>query len=231
MPPSWNAVLQGVPLHAPEPSLFFFMDASLTGWGVSWQDHQLSRQWCPQEQLQHINWLELKAANIRKQGGTHSISIFHKTLEIFHLLDQFVIILIRTYLPGARNVTADALSRLNSPSPTEWRLPVATLRNLFCIFGTPLMDMFATVENKVTPIYILPYPDDRVWAVDALSISWDDLGLIYAFPPAPIVPKTLEKIRYSHGATIILVASQHPSRPWHPLLLQLSLRPRLRYLK
>ena len=33
-----------VPLHAPEPSLFFFTDASLTGWGASWQEHQLSRQ-------------------------------------------------------------------------------------------------------------------------------------------------------------------------------------------
>ena len=36
--------------------------------------------------------------------------------------------------------------------------------------------------------------DDRARVVDALSISWDDLGLIYAFPPAPIVPKTLDWI-------------------------------------
>ena len=54
---------------------------------------------------------------------------------------------------------------------------------------------FAIAENKVTPIYVSPYPDDLAWAVDALSISWDDLGLNYAFPPAPIVPKSLEWIR------------------------------------
>ena len=166
-------------------------------------------------------------AYIRKQGGTHSQSLFYKTLELFDLLDQFVITLVPTHLPGARNVTADALSRISQPSPTEWRLPTETLHNLFCVLGTPLVDMFATAENRMTPVYVSPYPDDRAWAVDALSLSWDDLGLVYAFPPAPIVPKTLQKIQKSRGTTVIMIASQHPSRPWHPLLLQLSIRPRI----
>ena len=96
-------------------------------------------------------------AYIRKQRGMHSLSLFHKTLELFQLLDKFAIILV--HLQGARsNVTADALSRLDSPSPTEWRLPLGTLNSLFFAFRTPLMDMFATVENKVTPIYVSPYP-------------------------------------------------------------------------
>ena len=85
--------------------------------------------------------------------------------------------------------------------------------------------MFTTAENKVTPVYVSPYPDERALAVEALSISWDSLGLVYAFPPAPIIPKTLQKIKDSHGTTVIPIASKHPSRPWHPLLLQLSLRP------
>ena len=130
-------VLQGVPLHLPEPNLFFFTDASLTGCGASWQNRHISGQWSHPDSSQHINWLELEAirlavlqwgpqwrnqtvqvccdnstavAYIRKQGGTHSMSLFNKTLDIFHLLDQFVILLIPTHLPGARNVTADALS-------------------------------------------------------------------------------------------------------------------------
>ena len=180
--------IQGVPLHLPEPNLFFFTDASLTGWGASWQDRHLSGQWSPQDSSQHINWLKLEAirlavlqwgpqwhnqtvrvycdnsttvAYIRKQGGTHSISLFNKTLELFHLLDHFGILLIPNHLPGAQNVTADALSRLNSPSPTEWRLPQETLLNLFSVLGTPLLDMFAMAENRVTPIYISPYPDNK----------------------------------------------------------------------
>ena len=122
---------------------------------------------------------------------------------------------------------ANALSRISQPSPTEWRIPTETLNNLFCVFGTPLIDMFATAENRVTPVYVSPYQDDRAWAVDTLSLSWDDLGLVYEFPPAPIVPKTLQKILKSRGTTVIMIASQHPSRQWHPLLLQLSTRPRI----
>ena len=129
-------VLQGVPLHLPEPTLFFLTDAPVTGWGASWQTRHHSGQWSHPETFQHINWMELEAllqwgsqwrnqtvgvycdnstavAYICKQGGTHSISLFNKTLELFQLLDQFVILLIPTHLPRARNVTADALSRIN----------------------------------------------------------------------------------------------------------------------
>ena len=235
-------VLQGVPLHLQEPRLFFFTDASLTGWGASWQDSHLSGQWSHQDSYQHFKCLELETiwlaflqwgpqwhnqtvrvycnnstavAFIRKQGGTHSISLFNKTLELFHLLDQFWILFNPIHLPGARNVTADALSRLNSPSSTEWRLPQETLFRLLSAFGTPLADMFATAENRLTPQFS-PYPDDRAWVVNALSISWDSLGLVCAFPPAPIVPKTFQKIKDSWGAMVILIASQHPFRPWHP---------------
>ena len=35
-------VMTGVPLHLPEPSLFFFTVASLMGWSASWIDHQIS---------------------------------------------------------------------------------------------------------------------------------------------------------------------------------------------
>ena len=120
-------------------------------------------QWGPQWRNQTVRvYCENSTAivYIRKQGGTHSISLFNKTLELFHLLDQFVILLIPTHLPGAWNVTADALSRLNSPSPTKWWLPLATLHNLFSVFRTTLVDMFAIAENKVTPVYVSPYLDE-----------------------------------------------------------------------
>ena len=98
-----------------------FTDASLKGWGASWNDNQISGLWSAPESLRHINWLELEAirlallqwgpqwrhhsvrvycdnstavAYIRKQvGGTHSQSLFYKTLELFDLLYQFVITL------------------------------------------------------------------------------------------------------------------------------------------
>ena len=96
-------VMTGVPLHLPEPSLFFFTDTSLKGWGASWKDHQISGLWSTPDSQRHINWLELEAirlavlqwgpqwrhqtvrvycdnstavAYIRKQGGTRSQPLF-----------------------------------------------------------------------------------------------------------------------------------------------------------
>ena len=157
-------VMTGVPLHLPEPSLFFFTDASLKGWGASWKDHQISGLWSTPDSQRHINWLELEAirlallhwgtqwrhqtvgvychsstavAYIRKQGRTRSQPLFYKTLELFELLDQFVITLIPTHLPGARNVTANALSRLSQPSPTEWPSNRNLKQSVLCLRNSP----------------------------------------------------------------------------------------------
>ena len=158
-------VMTGVPLHLPEPSLFFFMDASLKGWGASWKDNQISGLWSAPESLRHINWLELEAirlallqwghqwrhqfvrvycdnsttvAYIRKQGGTHSQSLFYKTLELFDLLDQFVITLVPTHRPGARNIMADALSRISQPKPNQMASSNRNLeQSVLCLRNSP----------------------------------------------------------------------------------------------
>ena len=39
-----------------------------------------------------------------------------------------------------------------------------------------------------------PVPDQLAWAVDALSLLWEDLDT-YAFPPAAILGKVLEKLQ------------------------------------
>ena len=104
-------VLQGVPLHPPEPTLFFFTDVSLRGWGASWQTRHLSRLRSHPESSQHINWLELETiqlavlqwgpqwhnqtdrvycnnstavAYIRKHGGTHPTSRLTKRWNYFN---------------------------------------------------------------------------------------------------------------------------------------------------
>ena len=61
------SVMTGVPLRLPDPSLFFFKDASLKGWGASWKDHQISGIWSHTDSQCHINWLEL--ASISKDSG------------------------------------------------------------------------------------------------------------------------------------------------------------------
>ena len=56
--------------------------------------------------------------------------------------------------------------------------PSGNLTEAVLCLRDPLVDIVATAENRVTPIYISPYPDSRAWAVDALSITWDGLGLV-----------------------------------------------------
>lgn len=58
------------------------------------------------------------------------------------------------------------------------------------------------------------------WAVDAFSITWD-WSLAYAFPPAPLIPRVLRKIREDQ-ARIILIAPFWPKRAWFSLLRSLS---------
>ena len=129
--------------------------------------------------------------------------------------------------PSSRSQECDSRCPVSNQQPQPYRMADSSrnLKQSVLCLRDPLVDMFTMAENKVTPVFVSPYPNDRAWEVDALSISWDALGLVYIFPPAPIVPKTLQKIKDSQGTTVILIASQHPSRLWHPLLLQLSLRP------
>ena len=56
-----------------------------------------------------------------------------------------------------------------------------------------------------------PVPDTLAWAVNALSLSWEDLDP-YAFPPAA----TLDKVR------VILIAPGWPNMPWFWDLVTIS---------
>ena len=129
--------------------------------------------------------------------------------------------------PSSWSTECDSGCRVSNQQSQSYRMEDSArnrTQSVLC-FRDLLVDMFATTENKVTPVYVSLYLDDRTWAVDALSISWDGWGLVYDFPSAPIVPKTPQKLKFSQGTTVILIASQHPSRPCHLLLLQLSLHP------
>ena len=70
-----------------------------------------------------------------------------------------------------------------SAQPNGMASSTSNLKQTVLCLGDSLIDMFATAENKVTPIFVSPYPDDRAWAVDALSLSWDDLGLNLRLSP------------------------------------------------
>ena len=243
-------VLPGVPLHLPEPSLFFFTDVFLTGWGASWQHLQLTGQWSNPRIISAHQLAGARSHQIDPTSVGNSVtqsdcsgvlwqqygSSLHSQAgrDPFHISVQQNSGTLSSSGPVCDSPHSNSSSRsqecdsrcpcleINSPSPTEWRIPQETLSNLFSVLGTPLVDMFAMAENKVTLVFVSPYPGNRAWDLDAPLHIMDALGLMYAFPPAPIVPKTLRRSRTPTAPQWFLIVSQHPSRP---LLLQLSLRP------
>ena len=81
------------------------------------------------------------------------------------------------------------------------------------------MDLFATRFNNKLPQFVSPVPDPQAWAVDALSLSWENLDP-YAFPPAAILGKVMEKLQDYNR--IILIAPGWPNMPWFWDLVAMS---------
>ena len=80
-----------------------------------------------------------------------------------------VIIVRARHIPGCLNVIADHLSRPNRPIWTEWSLHPEIVKHIFRLWGTPEVDMFATVSNSHLPRFMSPVPEPRALAVNALS--------------------------------------------------------------
>ena len=98
------------------------------------------------------------------------------------------------HIPGRLNVIADKLSRLGQTIQTEWSLHPAVFQAVCARWHQPQVDLFATRFNNKLPQFVSRGSDPQAWAVDALSLSWEDLDP-YAFPLAAILGKVVEKLQ------------------------------------
>ena len=53
---------------------------------------------------------------------------------------------------GCWKILADQLSRIKI-QPTEWMLHKSVVQKIFHLWGFPLIDLFASIRNKQTPIF------------------------------------------------------------------------------
>ena len=239
-------LLRGVPLQPSHPEIRLFTDASTFGWGAHIDLDQVGGQWSPPWLACHINVLETRAVllalrhflprltghhvivmsdnttvigQIKNQGGTQSRDLFNLIQEIYQLADQNQLVLSARHIPGHLNVIADRLSRSHQILPGEWTLCPQVLRQLWRLWGSPHVDMFATTDNARLPTFVSPLPEPGAWETDALSFSWTGLWA-YAYPPTPLIPRVLEKVR-SEECEIILIAPAWPTQAWFPALLRL----------
>ena len=117
------------------------------------------------------------------------------------------------HIPGCLDVIADHPSRPNQPISTEWSLHPEIVKRIFRLWGTPGVDMFATVSISHLPRLMSPIPEPRALVVDALSQDWQGRSM-YMFPPFPLLNKVIQKLRSTQAAEVFLVAHWWPKQSW-----------------
>ena len=116
------------------------------------------------------------------------------------------------HIPGQLNVIADKLSRLSQTIQTEWSLHPEVFQAMCSRWHQPQVDLFATRFNNKLSQFVSPVPHPQAWAVDALSLSWENLDP-YAFPPPAILGKVVEKLQDYPCNRIILISPGWPNKP------------------
>ena len=236
-----------VPIRPLPPQLYLYTDASAQGWGAHCHLGEIAGLWAQTQTQYHINYLELMAvwlalkhfqdrlagswvtvvsdnvtslAYIRNQGGTNSLTLSILAEELLIWCHHRSITLTTEFVPGKLNVIADQLSRGSQILPTEWTISHQALLPLWQVWEKPHIDLFATEFNARLPVYISPVRDERAFAQNAFSLSWENMSA-YAYPPTALIPKVLAKFRLDRPS-LILITPGWPKRPWFSELLQLS---------
>ena len=221
----------------PGPEHVIASDASNSGWGGIVDNESKARgQWSSDEMKSHINERELKAAYFMLQSLCGNLSDTHIRLQLDnttavacinrmastkprHQTTIRKITLSAEYLPGCQNTTADAESRAIVNNDAEWMLIKPVFRQICNIYGTPIIDLFASRLNKQLSNYYAWKPDPKAIAIDAFPQNWNK-GLMYAFPPFRIIGRVLQKVM-AEGATLILIAPIWPTQSWFATALKM----------
>ena len=229
----------GVSLCQVSPDLHFWSDASDVGWGAHLDRQIASGLWDSHQAALSINARELLAvklglhqfqsslqgrtvavfcdnttavAYLRKEGGTRSPLLNTLAQEILRWTESLSIRLAPQFLPGSNNVLAGALSRPHQLPHSEWSLNLTVFQSLSRLWPVQI-DLFATSENRRCSINFSPFRDPMSAGTDAFLQSWNGLQA-YAFPPVPIIPRVLAKLRAFTGMELTLVAPHWAQRPW-----------------
>ena len=116
--------------------------------------HRVSASWGHQLMIATDN--TTVGAYINKLGGTHSHTLLRIVVDLFQWLQTQDIAIRARHISGGLNVIADHLSWPNQPITTEWSFHPEIVKRIFGTWGTPTVDMFATVHNTYLPQFISP---------------------------------------------------------------------------
>ena len=236
--------MKGRSLQQAHTQITIATDASKHGYGGHVGKDFIQGTWSKSQSELHINLLELEAVfltvkhflpvlknknvlirsnsttvcqYVNRQGGTKLPPLCYRTWDLWNFALENNMHLKAVHILGALNIFADQLSRVRV-RPTEWQMHKVVVQTLFQIWGTPLIDLFASKENKQTPVFCSWIPHQDALAIDALSISWEGM-FAYVYPPICLIPKVLQHME-QFRCQIILIAPKWPRRHWYPDLLK-----------
>ncbi|XP_053289751.1 LOW QUALITY PROTEIN: uncharacterized protein LOC128450365 [Pleuronectes platessa] len=196
----------GVPLGRAASHISVFTDALelLTVWKVL-------QHFAPLLRDQHIlvrTDNKATAAYINRQGGVRSAQLLNIARRLLLWTHTHFLSVRAVYIPGVLNTGADIMSR-GGPRHGDWSL------------HPELVDLFASRGNAQCALWFsLSVRDNPPLGVDALAHRPWPRTLLYAFPPGPLIPRFLDRVR-EERLSAILVAPERTGASWFPCLQRL----------
>ena len=158
-------------------------------------------------------------AFVNKQGGTRSRLLCSSALKLWHMVLARGGWIQAHWVPREANEQADLLSK-SGMEVWDFGLLPEVASGLFDRWFRPSADLFASSTFHQAGEYFSCYQDSGAARRDAFAVaSWPQDS--YAFPPPPLLPKVLEKIK-GQGVTLILVAPRWTAAAWWSTLLSLT---------
>ena len=243
---SWN----GAPLGNTAIAAQVETDASSWGWGAAYDNYRASGTWTNQIGFRHSNYRELLAvlmaiesfkeklkgrhvqilsdnvttvAYVNRMGGP-SKDLSDLMTTIWTSAHRSKIVLSAKFLAGKLNLTADFLSRIDSPY--NWTLNRKWFRIIDEKFGPHSIDRFAGEHNAQLKRYNSLYYDPNTEAIDCLAQNNWRSEQNYCAPPFWMIPRVIEKV-IQQRATATLIAPLWTGQRWFQKLKQLAVYPPL----
>ncbi|XP_068250378.1 uncharacterized protein [Palaemon carinicauda] len=94
-----------------------------------------------------------------KEGGLRSKELCELALQILKWAEKEEINLTARFIPGKKNVLADGLSMSGQVVATKWSLHPQVASYIIQMWGSPVMDLFATRLNAQLPVFSCPRPE------------------------------------------------------------------------
>lgn len=240
--------LNGKYIRPQKVSSYIETDASLSGWGASFETQKTGGRWSVAESSNHINILEIKAvkyalfslcqnlrdvhicirsdsatavAYINNKGGS-VMPLFLEAKAIWLWCSSRNIHISCVHIRGVDNVTADSLSR-NFSDTTEWKLHEKVFSLICSQCFTPDIDLFASRLNAQLNKFVSWMPDPEAFSTDAFSVSWSQFKP-YVFPPFSMLSRVIRKIQDDQVSKAILIVPYWTTQTWFPQLLDILIR-------